>query len=272
MKKLFLLIVSAILFLPFTTLADTYYIENGTIQITEEDYNNLRNLAFEPNEIYTMGLEEFNANKDLEGRIVSEATLDLSEFPELGLNPDVTCGCENGNARASGYCQTAYKKMTSYIIEYSGYYRFKVTLEWLQMPAKRSWDIIALGYDPDVAEVAISPTFHQSWCYSSGTCNGSYQGYYYSYDDAEMVVFDLPNGTNVTSMNSYMYYDVVEASSTADTSVIETYADYAHATTTLSSAPSSSELTFLEEIWFTGSYDSYYDDISTVHLYQNANW
>jgi len=272
MKKLFLLIVSAILFLPFTTLADTYYIENGTIQITEEEYNNLRDLAFEPNEIYTMGLEEFNANKDLEGTIVSQATLDLSEFPELGLNPDVTCGCENGNARNSAYCQTAYKKMTSYIIKVSNVYRYKVTLEWLQMPAKRSWDIIAIGYDPDVVQVAMSPLFHQSWCYSSGTCDGSYQGYYYSYDDAEMIVFDLPNGTNVTSMDSYMYYEVVPATGASTTATLESYADYAHATSNLSSAPSSSQITFMNQIWYTGNLGASYDDIGVLHLTQTPNW
>lgn len=272
MKKLFLLIVSVILLLPFTTLADTYYIENGNIQINEEEYNNLRNLAFEPHEIYSMSESEFNANKDLEGTIVSQVTLDLSEFPELGLNPDVTCGCENGNARVSGYCQTAYKKMTSYIIELSGYYRYKVTLEWLQMPAKRSWDIIAIGYDPDVVEASNSPTFHQSWCYSSGTCDGSYQGYYYSYDDAEMVVFDLPNGTNVTSMDSYLYYVVIKADGEDGSSRLDSYADYAHATTTLSSAPAASQLTFMNQIWFTGTYDTYYDDIEAIHLYQTPNW
>jgi len=272
MKKLFLLIVSAILFLPFTILADTYYIENGTIPITEEEYNSLRNLAFEPHEIYSMGLEEFNANKDLEGTIVSQATLDLSEFPELGLNPDVTCGCGNGIARATAYCQTAYKKMTSYITDLGGYYRYKVTLEWLQMPVKRSWDIIAIGYDPDVVQIGISSTFHQSWCYSSGTCEGSYQGYYYSYDDAEMVVFDLPNGSSVTSMNSYLYYSVIPAENGDRSARLESYADYAHATSNLSNAPSSSELTFLNQIWFTGDYDSYYDDIQAIELTQPPNW
>ena len=260
------------LFLPFSTFADTYYIENGNTQITEQEYNNLLNLAFTPNEIYRMGIEEFNANKDLEGTIVSQATLDLSEFPQLSLNPDVTCGCEGIGPRATGYCQTAYKKMTSYIVTLSGYYRYKVTLEWLQMPLKRSWDIIAIGYDPDVVEPSPSPTFRQSWCYSSGTCEGSYQGYYYSYDNAEMVVFDLPNGTNVTSMESYLYYEVVEADGAIDTSILESYADYAHATTTLSSAPSSDKLSFLGEIWYTNPYGTYYDDIQVVHLTQTANW
>jgi len=272
MKKLFLLIVSAILFLPFTTLADTYYIENGNVEITEEQYNNLLNLAFQPNEIYRMSEEEFNANKDLRGTIVSEGILDLSEFPQLGLNPDVTCGCDNGNARVSGYCQTAYKKMSAYIVDLGGYYRYKVTLEWLQMPAKRSWDIIAIGYDPDVVQVALSSTFHQSWCYSSGTCDGSYQGYYYSLDDAEMVVFDLPNGSNVTSMDSYLYYEVIKADGATNTGTLESYSDYAHATTTLSSAPSIDKLDFMNQIWYVNPYGTYYDDIQALHLTQNANW
>ena len=93
MKKIFLLLVLSFMIMPIIVSADdTYYIDHGRTEITSQEYDNLLNLGFEEREIYGMSVDEFNANRNLTGEIISEVTLDLSEFPPLSLNPDRNIG------------------------------------------------------------------------------------------------------------------------------------------------------------------------------------
>ena len=269
--KLFLLIALPLFLLPIIVHADeTYYINNGEATITATEYNNLLNLGFEENEIYGMSLDIYNENRVLSGEVLKKITLDTSEFPQLSLNPDETIGGGLVNPNNYGYCQTEYKKMTVYIITVNSgqYYRYKVTLDWRKIPSTRSWDIIALGHETNV-EPGISATFTQSWCKSSG-CSSSYEGNYYSYDDAEIVTFKLPTGT-LTSMNSYLYYPVLRVNPDEVIEDISTIGDYAHAISTLSTALSQSKIYFWDEI-ITPSYADKYDDMMAIEVTQTVNW
>lgn len=270
MKKLFLLILVSLLVSPLMVNADeTYYINNGKTTITAEEYLKLQNLGFEAKEIYGMPEEEFNKNKNLTGEIVKKTTLDLSEFPQLSLNPDESIGGGIATPYNYGYAETEYKKMTVYIININNnHYRYKVTLDWKLIPSKRSWDIIALGHE-DSVYVAISTTFSQEWCKKDG-CYSSLSGNYHSYDDVEMVTFKLPSGT-LTSLNSYMYYEVLRVDPSKVLERITTIGDYAHATSTLSSAPSKSDIQFFDEIWLQ-NHAVYYDDIQALDISQLVNW
>lgn len=270
MKKLFLLILVSLLVSPLMVNADeTYYINNGKTTITAEEYLKLQNLGFEAKEIYGMPEEEFNKNKNLTGEIVKKTTLDLSEFPQLSLNPDESLGGEIISPQNSAYAQTEYKRMSVYIINVNdNHYRYKITLDWIRMPSKRSWDILALGYENTV-KIAIPTSFSQEWCKKDG-CYTSLSGNYYSYDDVEMVSFKLPSGT-LTSLNSYMLYDVLRVDSTKVLESITTIGDYAHATSTLSNSLSKSDIQFYDEIWLT-NHAVYYDDIQAINLSQTVNW
>ena len=270
--KLFLLISLPLLLLPIIVHADeTYYIEHGKVEITSDEYNKLLGLGFEEHEIYGMSERVFNENRNLTGEVINKKTLDVSEFPQLSLNPDETIGGgELVNPNNYGYCQTEYKKMTVYIISVNngGFYRYKMTLEWRKMPSTRSWDIIALGHETNV-EPGISATFEQEWCKSSG-CNNTYEGTYYSYDNAEVVTFKLPTGS-LTSMRSFLYYPVLRVNNNEVIEKITTIGDYAHAISTISTPLSRSDIDFWGEIRIP-SHATKYDDILATDITQTVNW
>lgn len=272
MKKIFLLILLPLFVLPIIVHADeTYYVDNGNITITADEYNNLLNLGFEETEIYGMSERVFNENKNLIGQVINKKVLDLSEFPQLSLNPDEVVGGGNlVNPSNYGYCQTEYKKMTVYIIEVNNglYYRYKMTLEWLKMPSTRSWDIIALGHEATV-EPGLSATFEQSWCNKNG-CTNSFEGNYYTYDNAEIVTFKLPTG-KLNSMNSFLYYPVRRVNSNAVLDRITTIGDYAHATTSVSAPLSQSNIEFWNEI-IVPNHATKYDDILATDITQTVHW
>lgn len=270
MKKLFLLSVLSLLVLPLIVNADeTYYINNGKTTITAEEYHKLENLGFEAREIHGMSESEFAKNKDLSGEIVKKTTLDMTEFPQLSLNPDVSIGGGIASPQNSAYCETEYKRMSLYIIHVNNnHYRYKLTLDWKLMPNKRSWDILAIGHDEEVY-VAIDTSFNQEWC-KNGYCDSSFSGNYYSYDDVEMVSFKLPSGT-LTSLNSYMYYDVLRVDPSKVLERIRVIGDYAHATSTLSRSLYKSEIEFLDELWLQ-NYGTSYDDIQAIDLTQRVDW
>lgn len=270
MKKLFLLATFFMLMCPmFVKAEETYYINNGKNTITADEYQNLLNLGFEPKEIYGMQTEVFEANKDLKGEVVKKVTLDLTEFPQLSLNPDenVSGGIAEPNNWA--YAETPYKKMSVYILNVNNnHYRYKITLDWRLMPNTKRWDIIAMGHQKEVY-VAIPTTFSQSWC-KSNECSSSLAGKYYSYDEVEMVSFKLPSG-NITSLSSYMYYDVLRVDPSKVLERIVAIGDYAHATRFVSESLTKSEIEWLDEIWLP-NHAVYYDDIQAIELDQLVNW
>ena len=180
MKKIFLLTIITLLIVPILVKADdVYYINNGNTTITADEYQNLLNLGFEQKEIYGMSIDEFETNNKLKGEIIKKTTLDLTEFPQLSLNPDENISGGIAEPCNWAYAETQYKKMNTYIININNnHYRYKITLEWKIMPGTRCWDIIALGHESSVY-VAIPTTFNQEWC-KSGSCYSSLAGNYYS--------------------------------------------------------------------------------------------
>ena len=104
MKKIFLLTIITLLIVPILVKADdVYYINNGNTTITADEYQNLLNLGFEQKEIYGMSIDEFETNNKLKGEIIKKTTLDLTEFPQLSLNPD-----ENISGGIAEPCNWAY--------------------------------------------------------------------------------------------------------------------------------------------------------------------
>ena len=270
MKKIFLLTIITLLIVPILVKADdVYYINNGNTTITADEYQNLLNLGFEQKEIYGMSIDEFETNNKLKGEIIKKTTLELTEFPQLSLNPDDNFSGGIAEPCNWAYAETQYKKMNTYIININNnHYRYKITLEWKIMPGTRCWDIIALGHESSVY-VAIPTTFNQEWC-KSGSCYSSLAGNYYSYDEVEMVSFKIPTGT-LTSLNSYMYYDVLRVDPSKVLERITTIGDYAHATRSLSNSLNKSDIDWMDEIWLT-NHAIYYDDIPATELSQLVNW
>ena len=93
----------------------------------------------------------------------------------------------------SGTTETTYKKMTTTIASNGNYYRYKVVLNWKNIPSTRSYDIIAIGFYSNL-RVNSSLNFKQEYCYSSGSCSSSTTNYPQTFDAGAGTTFKLPTG------------------------------------------------------------------------------
>ena len=132
------------------------YINYYDISMTSQQYNNLLNLGFSENEIYYMNQETFDINKDIEGQLVAKNNKYYKTiYTDLAGNSYSTEISENEyNNQSSidtrGTVSTEYKNMVTTITKLTSTFRYKVTLNWRQMPSVRSYDIIGIGFGDNV--------------------------------------------------------------------------------------------------------------------------
>ena len=200
---------------------DSIYMTNKNgIEMTEVEYNNLLNLGFNDNEIQYMFETEFLANKDLIGEVVSQEITNI--YDNNFVNPF---------AMTPGYISTAYRTLTTTIVSVNGKYRYKVSMEWQQIPSARSYDVIGIGIDSNVS-IYSDVYFQQNFCYSANNCSSSQVFTRKITSTGGSATFQLPSASLV-SMNSYMYFDV-QKNTTSTITQLNAYGDYAHATQTVS--------------------------------------
>lgn len=253
MKKVLLLAI----FMLCTCSTRVLAFENNNFNITEEEYLNLANLGFTDNEIRNMDLEEFELNKNLIGKVVSET---------------VTYDCVNKlNLSSSLYGATQlteYKKMTTTIVSLGNNYRYKVTLEWQKIPSTRSYDIIAIGFDKNV-KFSSSLTFKQNYCYSQNNCNSLSKYNLYSSSSGIGASFKLPSD-KIISLSSYLYFDVQKNTNSTITT-LNAYGDYSHATKVITEN-NAKRYTINRAIILNNAVLNYYDSIATAQAVWNGNW
>lgn len=267
MKKRILLIILSIFGLIFATNKvealelnsnGTYTNLNGIV-MTNEQIENLKSLAFTDKQIYAMDREEFEANKNLHGEIVSQIVkyyktitinntniisstghqyLPISETYEI-TEEEYNRGDETldkTNSSQDGVVTTEYKKMTTTIIKNGSYYRYKNDLQWRKMPKVRSYDIQSIGIDTNVSVVPSSKKFtlfadikdnDNKVCVvetsSSGTWNVNSLG--------ALITFPLKSDTSskkVFDMSSTMYFDV-QKTTNVKIVTLNAYGNYKHA-------------------------------------------
>lgn len=229
-----------------------YYVNNNAIEMTEEDYNNLKNLGFTDYEIQNMGQKEFENNHDIIGVIVSENIKYYRTITNYSLDARIICASiyniteqeytsENTSEivipQGNGYVETNYKKVTTQIIAVAGKYRYKTSVEWKSIPSTRSYDIIGIGIDTSVY-IYSGITFQQNYCYSNGICSSSNTSTIKNSSTGGAALFKLPASSSITTMSSYIYFTIDKSSSTT-ISELYAYGDYSHATTTTYSSYSS---------------------------------
>ena len=133
--------------------------------------------------------------------------------------------------------------MTTQIIAITNKYRYKVTVEWKSIPSVRSYDIIGIGIDSNVV-IDSSITFQQDYCYSNGNCYSSNVSMVKSLSTGGGALFHLPSSSSVSSMSSYLYFNVNKKNTGSTITSQHAYGDYAHAVKT--------------------TYTSYYDHFSVT--------
>lgn len=266
--------------------ASAYYTNYNNIEMTENEYNNLVELGFTENEIYLMGSEEFEANKDIEGTMVSSVgqyyktttitqngiTTSSSEIIseeqyelEKNANPQ-------GRSIYDGAVETDYKYMhMNMTILDDNEMRLKVTLNWLQIPSTRSNDIIGIGFEQSLVELNSSIFFQQNYTNSSGS-HSSVTSIPQEFSTGVSSVFDLPNGT-ISALSSYMYIDVIKVDESYAITNMDAGGDYAHATSSISETNAKKHsVNHGTGIVLQSSIASYYDAINVATATYLGAW
>ena len=240
---------------------DSIYITNKNgVEMTETEYNNLLNLGFTDNEIQYMSMNEFLENKDLVGQIVAQKTVTVQEpslFGPFAYQP--------------GYVSTTTRAVTTTIVSVSDKYRYKVSVEWLQIPSNRSHDIIGIGIDTNVSIFGDLTYFQQNFCYSANNCNSS--GVYSAKvtSTGASATYQLPSAS-VVSMNSYLYFSV-QKNTTSTITQLNAYGDFAHAMTTVSLNDAYNNHSINRSgIYLNSNISSYYDSINTAKAVWTGSW
>lgn len=284
MKKINNLIVLVLsIFIGSTfVFADEKYFYNN-ISISKEDYNNLINLGFTPNEIENMNEEEYNINKAIEGRVVSSITEYYETKTEYDRNNTIISTTskkitgldyENKNNKVdlkgyNGYIETNYKKMTTQIIQLQNSYRYKISLEWKTIPKNRNYDIIGIGITSNVF-IGSSVIFQQNYCLKNGNC-ATTGGIIKKTATGGAALFQLPTSSSVNSLSSYLYFDVNKNTSATITELYA-YGDYAHSTTSVNNISSSDYSINTSGIAIGTKFTTKFDEIPVAKAYWQGNW
>ncbi len=165
--------------------------------------------------------------------------------------------------------ETEYKKMTTTISSVNSYYRYKVNLEWKNIPKVRSYDTIAIGF-PASVKPKMTPIFSENYCTLSNCYTTTGYQYLYSGQNGVGVTFQVPTG-ELKSMSQTLYVDMQK--NTSSTIVTQyAYGDYAHAVKSISLDKAKNYTVSTIGIKYDSSNISYYDEINYARATWNGNW
>lgn len=192
-----------------------------------------------------MEMKEFEENKNLIGNVISSndryykvvTRYDNENNIVSNISEEINKNIYNTSLEfnninllsVDGYSETNYKKIRVQIISLTSGYRYKITVEWKNMPSVRSYDIIGIGIDTNVY-ISSDIIFQQNYCYSNGSCSSSNTSSIKKTTTGGAALFKLPTSSSITSLNSYLYFMVDKSSSSTTISKMYAYGDYSHAT------------------------------------------
>lgn len=274
-KYMYLIISIFVFTLYLGNVKATEYINYYNITMTSQEYNNLLNLGFSEEEIHYMSEDTFNSNKDLSGEVVARSDKYYKTiYTDLNGNSQSIEISKNEYNNQSGINQrgtvsTEYKNMVSTITALSNTYRYKVSLLWNNFPAKRSYDVIGIGFYDDVY-ISSPLYFGYHYCVAGSSCYDSTQYYYrQTTSTGGSVAYKLPS-ESLVSLSAVLYYDVSKDTNNTIT-VLDMYGDYAHAIKDVNYAIYSDHAINYGGINF-GVNNHYYDEIPCARTTIGVNW
>lgn len=256
MKKFFPYFLLFVFFCPSVTLADDIDKENSNIlSITEKYYKTTTVL----NNTQTYLLLENKSNNTYISYTEEISIKEYEEFENSDTSPSSTLMT----------VETTYKKMITTIEKNGSYYRYKVQLNWKNMPKIRSYDVIAIGHYASV-EPRASIYFNQEYCTSLNNCTTSTSSTIKKTSTGTGAVFKLPSG-NFISLSQTLYFDVQKA---VDATVVRqnVVGDYSHAIESISSSIANSFEINLNGITFSSTNSGYFDDINPAVASWEGSW
>ncbi len=165
--------------------------------------------------------------------------------------------------------ETTYKRLNSSITQSNTRYKYRALLTWKNMPSKRSYDIIGIGFYQTVKVWNNDTFFYQNYCISGGSCSTTYLNYPQIFVSGAGTSFLLPSGTLSSLSEEFYFY--VEKNTTGTIVQQLAASDYAHATKTISLANSKKYTVNSTGINHNGN-SSYYDAMSSADAYWYGTW
>lgn len=228
-------------------MSNTYYTNNSSISMTQQEYNNLLNLGFNAEQIERMDINTFNDNKDIEATLVASNTKYYKTITSTtnGItsytNVEVSENEYNSANKViqtrhnpAAIIETAYKRMTTSIYEMLPEFRYRVDLYWKNIPSKRSFDIIGIGMQAYNVVLNSGLSLRTDWTYSNGSTGYDNMGACVIEEDTGCgMSFELPTGS-LSALSTYLYYDVYKRYLNETVTSLVATGDYAHATSTVS--------------------------------------
>lgn len=267
----FLLIIFFFLFISNSNKRNIL-INNYGISLKDNEYQNLLNLGFSNYEIMNMKLNEYESNKNLKGEILSQDTgyIQVSQHESTeNKNRGLSMGSITSYGNKSGYVETSAKVLTTTIISVNGRYRYKVSLDWKNIPNVRSYDILGIGIDNNV-KIVSDLYFQQNFCYSNNECNNSSTHTKKISSTGGAVSYELSHRP-VVSMNSYLYFEV-EKNTDSTITKLNAYGDYAHATKSINQNDTINYSINRSGILLEKSILNYYDTMTTAKAIWTGYW
>lgn len=255
MKKYLYNFVIATLILMSATVVnasnEVYYTNNQNIEMTEQEYNNLLGLGFTERQISNMDQNEFLANKDIEGTVLSTGTkyykyttvmrngIESKNVTEVTKEEALKeQEKQSHNIPTRGPVGSYYDGVSAtYVLEIktkiigvnNTYMRYKVDSEWLVMPSYRYHDIIGIGIEPTKVEIASIIVFKESWRTASDVYGYDLSCYPKTELTGGSAIMQLPSGS-MQSISSYLYFNVRKKDNVGTITELNMCGDYAHAT------------------------------------------
>ena len=165
--------------------------------------------------------------------------------------------------------ETTYKKMTTSISKNGSNYRYKVVLNWKQIPSTRSYDIIAIGFDGTKVKYNGGIWFDQYYC--DGSCTTTYTSYFQIFTNGVGTVFQLPTNSNLTTLRQTFYFDVKKVGTGTLTSQ-KAYGDYAHAQIAVTKNQAQNFSVSTNGINLNSSIINNYDEINVALSTWSGSW
>ncbi len=244
------------------------------IQMTTDEYFTLLNLGFTDDEIYYMDVDTFNENKDLDAELIAQTNKYYKIVTPMYGQSYVT-EVSQSEALNQSQIQPLGQVMTEYINEIStisangSRYRYKNTVNWLNPPDDKNYDIIAIGF---INSVYISSLVYYKHTYADS--NGAWHNSTLYYDKKNTatggsVVYKLPDP--FYGLSAMIYFDV--SKNTTDTlTSISICGDYAHSLSNLTQYQAANHAINSGGIQLDLSVYSYYDEIPCAPAVAYVNW
>lgn len=259
MKKFLYMVGLAALILINTTVVnatgEVYYTNRYNIEMTEQEYHNLLELGFTEAQIYRMDYQTFIDNKDIEAELLATETKYIKTTTTIrngiahSTNYEMTHeqimndmlmhnhqsflpGGDRPNISGSyydGFSFDSYRMMECKIANlYDIELRYKVDVQWLQMPPVRSFDIIGIGIEPSKVKINSVIMFRQDWILTNNNDGYGTLCAPKSESTGGSAVFELPTGS-LSVLESYLYFTVNKQNNAGTIYSTIAVGDYAHA-------------------------------------------